>query len=267
MGIVTQPASLATPTNSLERALKLLEIIAHRSEGYTNSDLSHKLGIPTSSCSYMLSRLTREGYLKRANDGRYTIGLKSLILSHAALRSIGFRPFSEPVLYKIVEDTRLAANVGVLQGGRVLLIDRLESPNAVSDVSFIPRELRDIGIELDAHTTALGKVLLAALHEDELSDVIRRHGLERKTPKTIVGESELRAELKRVRTRGFSRVMDEHYKGFWSIGAPISDAAGVTRAAVSLSGTPEDPAWQNPDELARRVIQAGRDISRSMRLR
>jgi IclR family acetate operon transcriptional repressor len=61
------------PTNSLERALNVLDLVAHRAEGYTNSELSRKLEIPSSSCSYILAKLTRRGYLSRSSDGRYTV--------------------------------------------------------------------------------------------------------------------------------------------------------------------------------------------------
>jgi IclR family acetate operon transcriptional repressor len=255
------------PTNSLERALTLLEIVAHRPDGCTNSELSHKLAIPTSSCSYVLARLTRERYLSRGPDGRYTIGLKTLILAHAALRRVGFRPFAEPVLYKLVEETHLAANIGVLEGGRVLLVDRVESPESVSAAVQLPRELRDIGIDLPVHTTGLGKALLAGLDRTQVLGIVEDQGLAGKTKRTIASTGELFAELQLVRERGYATVRDEHYVGFWSIAAPILDADGTTRAAVSLTGDPDQPAWRDPDALAIRLNEAARDISRSMRLR
>jgi IclR family acetate operon transcriptional repressor len=253
------------PTNSLERALKLLEIVAHRPHGCSNSELSRKLGIPTSSCSYVLARLTRERYLTRAPDGRYTIGLKTLILAHAALRKVGFRPFAEPVLYKLVEETYLAANIGVLEGGRVLLIDRIESPESVSSTVQLPRELRDIGVDLPVHTTGLGKVLLAGLDHAQILEIVEEQGLGRKTMRTITSASGLIAELELVRTNGYATVRDEQHVGFWSVAAPIYDEAGATRAAVSLTGSPDKPAWRDPDALAIRLTRAARNISRSMR--
>jgi DNA-binding IclR family transcriptional regulator len=256
-----------SPTNSLERALKLLEIVAHRPDGYTNSELSHKLGIPTSSCSYILARLTRERYLSRGPDGRYTIGSKTLILAHAALRKMGFRPFAEPVLYRLVEETRLAANIGVLEGGRVLLVDRVESPESISASVQLPRELRDIGIDLPVHTTGLGKVLLAGHDRTQVLQIVKDRGLARLTARTITSTRELLSELEFVRERGYATVKDEHYAGFWSIAAPILDVNGITRAAVSLTGSPDQPVWRDPDILAIRLAEAAREISRSMRLR
>jgi DNA-binding IclR family transcriptional regulator len=255
------------PTNSLERALKLLDVVAHRAEGYTNSELSRKLEIPSSSCSYILARLAREGYLSRGSNSRYTIGLKTLILAHAALRKIGFRPFAEPAMYKLVDETGLAANIGVLEGGRVLLVDRVESPESISATVPLPRELRDIGIDLPAHTTGLGKVLLAWLDRSEILEIIKEQGLARKTARTIVSATDLFAELELVRERGYATVKDEHYMGFWSIAVPVLDVAGVTRAAVSLTGNPDRQAWRDPDALGSRLTEAAQDISRSMRLR
>jgi DNA-binding IclR family transcriptional regulator len=258
---------MGPPTNSLERALKLLEVVAHRPQGYSNGELSHKLQIPTSSCSYVLARLTRERYLTRSAEGRYTIGLKTLILAHAALRKIGLRPFAEPVLHRLVEQTRLAANIGVLEGGRVLLVDRVESPESSSASVQLPRELRDIGIDLPVHTTGLGKALLAGHDPPRVLEIIDEQGLARKTPRTIASARAFLAELEEVRARGYATVKDEHYVGFWSIAAPILDGEGITRAAVSLTGSPEQPAWRDPDALAIRLAEAARDISRSMRPR
>lgn len=215
----------------------------------------------------MLARLTREHYLSRGPDGRYTIGLKTLILSHAALRRMGFRPFAEPVLYLLVEQTHLAANIGVLEGGRVLLVDRVESPDAVSGAVQLPKELRDIGIDLPAHTTGLGKVLLAGLDDAQLQAVLDDHGLKRVTARTIVSVPQLVAELENVRKHGYASVKDEHYADFWSIAAPIFGSDGRTRAAVSLTGSPEQPAWRNTETLANSLIEAARQISRNMRFR
>lgn len=242
----------------------MLETVAHRSDGYPHSELSRKLGIPSSSCSYVLARLTRQHYLSRGADGRYTVGPKTLILAHAALRRMGFRPFAEPVLHQLTEETRLAANIGVLDGGRVLLVDRVESPDGGVQ---IPKELRDIGADLPAHTTGLGKVLLAGLDPPQLKKTLDEQGLVKITAQTIVSVRQLATELDRVRERGFATVQDEHYVGFWSVAAPICGADGKTRAAVSLTGGPRQAAWRDTDALADRLIAAAREISRNMRFR
>ena len=68
----------SSPATAVERALNILELVAHRRDGLTNSEISHKLAIPKSSASYILRTLERRGYLRRddAASGRYRLGLK-----------------------------------------------------------------------------------------------------------------------------------------------------------------------------------------------
>jgi DNA-binding IclR family transcriptional regulator len=101
-------------------------------------------------------------------------------LAHAALRKIGFRPFAEPGMHMLVDEIGLAANLGVLEGGRVLLVDHVESPESISAAVPLPRELRDIGKDLPGHTTGLGKVLLAWLDHDQILEIIKEQGLARR---------------------------------------------------------------------------------------
>jgi DNA-binding IclR family transcriptional regulator len=113
----------------------------------------------------------------------------------------------------------------------------------------------------------LGKVLLAGHDRARVLEILQDQGLARQTARTITSARELFSELDFVRERGYATVKDEHYVGFWSIAAPILDAEGVTRAAVSLTGSPDQPVWRDPDTLSVRLAEAARDISRSMRLR
>src|SRR5580765_6495097 len=118
--------------NSLERALILLKVIEQTPGGLRNTDISKELKIPKSSCSYIVSRLEREGYLiKDPISKRYKIGLTPIALAHGALREVGIRTVAEPALYKLTSQTGLSAGIGVLQKGRVLLVDRVEGPRFV----------------------------------------------------------------------------------------------------------------------------------------
>ena len=238
-------------TNSLERALILLKIIEQTPGGLRNTDISRRLGIAKSSCSYIVTRLAREGYLvKDAASKRYKIGLTPVALAHGALREVGIRTVAEPALYKLTAQTGLSAGLGVLQGGRVLLVDRVEGPQFVdrairvaakrTGVSYRARAQRDIGRALPAHSTALGKVLLAFLPGQQ---------------------SKLSAELNRVRAQRYAISDGEVYPDLRALAVPIFDADGQVRAAVSVNGNPKDPVWDDIPALVRTVEEAARDIS------
>jgi len=261
--------------SSLERALFLLKMIEQTPGGMRNADISRQLDIPKSSCSYIVSRLEREGYLtKDAASKRYKIGLTPVALAHGALREVGIRTVAEPALYKLTNQTGLSAGIGVLQRGRVLLVDRVEGPRFVDRAiqaaarsgAYRLRTQRDIGRELPAHSTALGKVLLAFLPRPQVLELIAKYGLARSTATTIVSKKRFLAELELVRKQRYAIADGEAYSDLRALAVPIFDADGEVRAAVSVNGDPNEPVWDDLTALVKTVEDAARDISRRARI-
>ena len=259
-------------TNSLDRALALLELLEHTPGGLRNADISRELKIPRSTCSYIAARLEQKGYLSREKETlRYHIGLKTVALAHGALRELGFRTMAEPVLYRLASDTGMSAGIGVLQQGRVLLVDRVEGPEFVKEVVHrrIPRgrtrEQRDIGRELNVHTTALGKVLLAYLPDRQRASLLRDLVLVRRTSKTILSKAKLQADLVQVLRQGYAMAEEEEYIGVKSLAAPIYDNAREVRAAVALNGGLADPAWNDAAAMVDLIQNAATEISKRSR--
>ncbi len=251
-------------SNSLERALALLEMIEKTPGGLRNAEISRRLHIPKSTCSWILVRLERQGYLMCDGDtSRYKMGLKTIALAHGALRELGFRSCAEPVLYRIASETGLAAGIGVLEGSQVLVVDRVEAPEFSRHER--PRDQREIGRELPAHSTALGKTLLAYLSRGALDACLEDLVLARRTPRTIVSQADLLLELRKIRRRGYATADEEHSRGLRAISAPIFDFTGAVPAAISLNGSPSVPIWRAPRKLIALVSAAARDISRNAR--
>lgn len=244
-------------SNSLERALKLLEIIGHTPGGLNNKEISSQLHIATSSSSYILSRLERDGYVIREESGRYKIGLKVLALASGVLRELGFHYVAGPVLHRLTEATRLSSYMGVLDRNHVLVVEKVESPE------FVKSEV-DIGTELPSHSTSLGKMLIAHLPQNQLADLVEVIQLEAKTPYTILSKPEFRRHLEMVRREGFATSEEEAFSGTRSVAAPILDERGMVRAAISVAGHCSQAAWLDFPNLIAMVQVAARDLSRSL---
>lgn len=254
-------------TNSLDRALLLLKTVEQAPGGLRHAEISRRLKIPKSTCSYILSRLEREGYVFRDEESaRYRIGLATLALAYGALRETGIHSAAEPALYRLTTETGLSAGIGVLQRGSVLLVDRVEGPDlvnrAIEKRPYPARALRDIGRELPAHSTALGKALLAYLSREQVNAIVGQSGLRRYTRKTNISAGRLFAELAQVRERGYSIADGEAYSDLRALAAPVFDASGSVRAAVSVNGSPLDPVWGDLEKLVSSVRAAALDISR-----
>lgn len=245
-----------TAKNSLERALLLLDIVARVDGGLTNAEISRRMRMAPSTSSYILSRLEREAYVRRDKaTGRYQIGLRLMELAYGALRTIGHRPIVEPALHRLVEQTGLTALVAVWVRGRAVVVDKVESPESIKlDV--------DIGRPLFAHSSALGKVLLAHLSPGEFNDFINEHGLPRRTAKTITSRAKLQENLAIAKARGYATANQEEFIGGRAVAAPIVDGFGKVCAAVSGAGPSGHPIWKCPEDAIQCVKAAARDISR-----
>jgi IclR family KDG regulon transcriptional repressor len=128
------------------------------------------------------------------------------------------------------------------------------------------RAQRDIGRELPAHSTALGKVLLAFSPRQQVLDVIAKLGLARSTATTIVSKKRFLAELDLVRKQRYAVADGEAYSDLRALSVPIFDGDGEVRAAVSVNGDPSEPVWDDLPELVTTVEDAARDISRRARI-
>jgi len=218
------------PTNSLERALSILELVAFKSGGLSNSEISSRMKIATSTTSYILARLERDGFLQRDPEtGRYEIGLKLVALAHGALRDMGLRRMAEPILWRMAVETKASGLIGVLERGRLMIVDKVEKP----DLAAIDM---DIGVRYPAHLTALGKVLLAHLSEDRLQSFFESFDHHKPPTKGNDRTAQLREELRTVRKMGYAASDGELFMGIRAIAAPIIGPTGEPRAAVSATG-------------------------------
>jgi IclR family transcriptional regulator, KDG regulon repressor len=243
------------PTNSLERALAILELVAYKSGGLTNAAIAARMKMATSTTSYILSRLEREGFLQRQPDtGRYEIGLKLVALGHSALRDMGLRRVAEPVLWRFVAETKASALVGVLERGRLMIVDKVERP----DMAAIDM---DIGVRYPVHLTALGKAMLAHLPEERLHQVFESYDPGNTSVRTTERHARLLEELRKVRKLGYAKSDGDLYIGVRAIAAPIFGPYGEARAAVSATGfsvSIDDPG------LIAAVKTAAHEISRRL---
>ena len=239
------------PTNSLERALLLLELVARRSDGLTNAEISRLLKIPRSTCSYILSGLESHGFLRREQDnGIYEIGMKFVELASGVVQNASLRRLLESGMQAFVKETRLSAAVGVLSRDRVLIVARISGPAPL-------RKLIGVGRTMPPGATAMGKILLAPLSPAKLSMLIQAHGISYDG-----SESDYARELHKVRKNGYATV---NYAGSQSIAAPLTNARGTVFAAVAATGSKSMATWRRPDDLVELLKKTARELSVSIR--
>ena len=248
----------ANKSNSVDRALSILELVVQTEDGKTNSEISRELGIPKSSASYILRTLEKRGYLRRDQDSqRYRIGLKVAGLAHGVREFTDLRLAASPILEQLVDRTRLTAHLAILDNGRAVYIDRAERPGFLRINTWVGRDL-------NVHATAVGKVLLATKPHAEVHEILATHGMEAKTPKTISNPADYIEELVTVRTQGFAEDNEENNLGVRCVAAPVFGASGEVVAAIGLTGASSQVTTEAIPQLSRIVIKGALMASRQL---
>ncbi len=242
---------------AVDRALNILESVAQSDRGLTNSEVSRRLKIPKSSASYLLRTLEQRGYLRRPQGTRYQIGLKVLALSQSAMSGLSLRRVSQTVLPRLVDDTGLTAHVAILDHGRPVYIDRAEKPGFIKINTWVGREL-------PAHSTSVGKVLVAELPFAELDAILDRDGLEKSTHKTITSRSDFFRELEQVRELGHAIDDEENNLGVRCVAVPIRGQEGLVVGALGMSGATSQFRSDMVPQMVRVAQKFASEISDSL---
>jgi IclR family acetate operon transcriptional repressor len=219
-----------TGSQTLDRALTvLLQVAASGERGLSLADCSAILGYTKPTTHRILRTLTRREFLRVDEElGLYTLGITNLRLGARFLDDLDVRREALPELRALAEESGETVHLGTLSDTVIVYIDKVESEQAV-------RMFSRVGDTMPAHSTGIGKAVLAFLPEDEVD----RHLpalLEQRTPHTIVDRDALRAELARIRERGHSTDDVENELGIRCVGAPIFDHLGRVQAGISVAG-------------------------------
>jgi DNA-binding IclR family transcriptional regulator len=120
-------------------------------------------------------------------------------------------------------------NLGILDAGEVVVINTVESPQAV-------RMSSKIGNRRYLHSTAIGKVLLAGMSDKEVQRLLRLKGTPKLTGETLTSKAAVTAEIIKVRAQGWALDNQENEIEGRCIGVGITGPEGQVIAAVSISG-------------------------------
>jgi IclR family transcriptional regulator, acetate operon repressor len=240
---------------AVERTMLILEAIAQRAAGMTNSDISRRLNIPKSTASYILRTLERSRYVTRDRPtGKYRLGLKLLALGRGVQIGLEIKEVAHPVLRRLVKQNGLTAHIAVLDHREAVYIDKVEPP------SFIRLDTW-VGRRMDLHSTSVGKILAAFMPAVELEASVQERGLRPRTGRTITTRGQLINELRRVREAGYAVDDEENSIGVRCVAAPIFDAQGRARAALGLSGTTMQIDNASIESVGHLVVDACTEIS------
>ena len=181
----------------LHKTLDILERIKTTEGGYKLADLARKVELPKATVYRILSTLEGRGYLDRSADGSYRLAKKLFDLQRTVPLEQTLHRVSQPVMERLAASCKETVNLGIVDAGEVVVINTVESPQAV-------RMSSKIGNRRHLHSTAIGKVMLAGMTDKEVQRLLRLKGLPKLTEETLTSKAAVLEEILRVRQQGWA---------------------------------------------------------------
>jgi IclR family pca regulon transcriptional regulator len=239
---------------SVIRALGILELFDENRPALTTSEIANLTGLNRATAYRFCQTLLGLGYLEDTGHGTLRPGLKAISLARAALSSRELPELAMSYLRDLQAKTGETVNMALLDGAEVVYVSRLLSDHILTLRLFI-------GSRLPAWTTSLGRAILAFMDDDEIERILDASELRQRTERTVVDPDKLRAELRRIRTRGYAINDQEFAVGLLGVAAPIFGVSGEPIAAINISIPHPIEKGRIDSELAPAVVEAARSIS------
>ena len=213
--------------NSLARGLEVIRAFTRTQPSMTLSEISRATGMTRATVRRFVLTLVREDYAE--SDGKYfSLKPKVLELGYAALSSLTFMDVAQPIMVKLANKLNESVFTAVLEGHDVVYVANATPPERFVNIAV------NVGSRAPAHAVSTGRVLIAALSEEQQLKYIENVTLTKVTANTVTSKVKLRSMIEETRVKGWSIVDQELEIGLRSISVPIQNKAGDVIAALNV---------------------------------
>lgn len=241
----------------IDRSLDIIDLLAIAEHGMSIAEISAATQLPKSTVHRILSTLVERQYIEKdESTSVYCLGYRFLEISSLFLNKINLKTEALPIMHELSSYFNSIVYLGVMEGTEVVYLEKVDPFSSL-------RLYAQIGKREPIYCTALGKVLTAALPEDQFESLSRRLSFIPFTSYTVRNLDEFSSEVRKVKERGYATDIGEHTQGSCCVAVPIYDYTRQVMAAMSISGA---GLFQNHSEaeLAEKLKEAGAELSRRM---
>ena len=243
---------------SVERALKILDILANEGEAVSLTQIAQIIELPKSTVHGLIATLRDYHYVEQSEeDGKYYLGIRLFELGNQVSRSWDICDAARPAMKRLSREFGETVHLGAEDNGEVLYLDKITADSLINIMS-------DVGVRLPMHCSGLGKVLLAQKSPTEIKRFIAQRGLPALTTRTITTKTKLEQELQQVREQGYAIDDGEIMEGLRCVAAPVRDMDGKVRYAISISGQIRDMHGKRLDSIITEIKRTAKEISYAM---
>lgn len=219
-----------TGPDFIEALARGLDVIKGFQPGRTSMSLSEvatAAGLARPTARRILLTLEELGYV-RTDDRGYRLTPRVLELGTAYVESLGLWDVARPHVEALVARTGASSSLAQLDGSDIVYVARVAVPKIIT-LSVA------IGTRFPALQTSLGKVLLAALPDERVEEVLAEPSRSGVPPRWVPDVAERTAALRQVRAQGWALTDEQLAPGIRSVAAPLRDGSGEVVAAMNVT--------------------------------
>lgn len=217
----------ADNVQSLERGLAAIRALTEDHSALSVTEVAERANVSRAAARRILFTLKSLGYVGTTGNGLYRLEPAVLALGYAYISSQDLPEVAKPYMEGVAHELQVWSSLGVLRGTRVTFVGIVRSPGYLNTAVAV-------GTSLPAHLTAVGRILLADLADEEIEDYLQRLDTESLTDPTLTCGDPLRQAINEARRTGYAFVDQELTIGVRGLAVPIRMRA-AQRAEAGLS--------------------------------
>jgi DNA-binding IclR family transcriptional regulator len=243
-------------SKTLERALRVIEVLAGNKEPMRLQNLSVKAGIPESTVMRIVNTLAKAKYAEQDEDTkRYFLTFRLSYLGNLISSRMEIREIVRPMLVELSAQCGESSCLAIERNSMAVYIDYVDGPDSLLQT------LHHIGREAPLHCTGVGKNLLLNYSAEDIDRYVRKTKLEPLTPHSISAKEQLIRELHKVKALGYAIDNEECELGVKCVAGPLWDCMGKIFASISVTGPASRMSPKRLEEIRDRVVNTAQRIS------
>lgn len=214
------------PLKSVAFACEVLNVL-YKTGGAGVTELAKELNCSKSTAHRQLTTLHKKEYVVK-DGNKYRAGFKCLdMAAHVRNRIDHYDVICEEI-DNLADETGETVQFATKEHGRVVYLYKAHGKDGVQTSS-------NVGTREFFHSTSLGKVMMAHMSIEQIDSIIDRHGLPKKTEKTVTDRESLLETLEQIRKRGYAIDDEENVQNLRCVASPVLQDNDIL-GAVSVSG-------------------------------
>lgn len=231
----------------LAKGLSAIETFNADHPRQTITQVSEASGLDRATARRCLLTLVHGGYATW--DGKFfTLTPRVLRLGTACLATMPLPQIVQPHLDQMSEEIGESTSVSILDGAEIVYVARAAHRKVMS-IALMP------GSRLPAYCTSMGRVLLAAVPDDQIKEILGNAPLPGRTAYTLTDPDAILTALTDTRAKGYALNNQEVEVNLQSLAVPLINARGKVVAAVNIGLAGNGPIHSLAERFLARLLR------------